>query len=70
MNLGTEVELKFQQNPNWKKLPYEYAIICIALGLSFQDSYNGFLRRMSPEEIMFEVDGFTDEDIDRWYKMD
>lgn len=69
MNLGTEIEQKFAQNPNWRKLPYEYAVICIALGLSFQQSYDGFKRRMTPEEIMFEVDEFTPEQIEDWYKI-
>lgn len=69
MNLGTEIELKFLRNPNWKKLPYEYAVICIALNLSFQDSWEGFKRRMTPEEIMFEVEEFTPEQIDEWYKI-
>lgn len=70
MNLGEEVSLKMESNPDWKKLPYEYAIMCIALGLSPTQAYNGFMRRLQPEEIMFEVDEFTQEDIDRWYAMD
>lgn len=69
MNLGEEVSSKIERNPDWKKLPYEYAVICIALGLTFPQSWDGFRRRMTPEEIMFEVEEFTPEQIENWHKI-
>lgn len=58
-----------EHNPDWKKIPYEYAAICIALGLTATQSIDGFKRRMQPEEIMFEVEEFTDEQIAQWYRL-
>lgn len=69
MNLGEEVEQKMAKDPRWRKLPYEYALMCIALTLTYPQAYEGFLHRKSPEEIMFEVEEFTPEQIDEWYKL-
>lgn len=69
MNLGEEVSYKMENDPRWKKLPYEYALMCIALCLTFPQALDGFKRRMQPEEIMFEVEDFTDEQKEEWYKL-
>ena len=69
MNLGEEIELKMNAEPRWKELPYEYAVICIALGLTYAQAQDGFDRRMQPEEIMFEAEDFSDEQIEEWYKL-
>lgn len=54
------------RDERWKKLPYDYAVMCIALNLTFPQAHEGFQRRMQPEEIMFEVEEFTPEQIERW----
>ena len=69
MNLGEEVDHKMAIEPRWKDLPYEYAVICIALGLTYAQAQDGFDRHMQPEEIMFEVEDFSDEQIEEWYKL-
>lgn len=58
-----------EHNPDWKKIPYEYAVVCIALGLTSSQAIDGFKRRMQPEEIMFEVEGFSEEKIAEWYDL-
>ena len=69
MNLGEEIGHKMAIEPRWRDLPYEYAVICIALGLTYAQAQDGFDRRMQPEEIMFEVEDFSDEQIEEWYKL-
>lgn len=69
MNLGEEIDYKMSIEPRWKDLPYEYAVICIALGLTYAQAQDGFDRHMQPEEIMFEVEDFSDEQIEEWYKL-
>ena len=69
MNLGEEIDHKMAIEPRWKDLPYEYAVICIALGLTYAQAQDGFDRHMQPEEIMFEVEDFSDEQIEEWYKL-
>ncbi len=69
MNLGEEIDHKMAIEPRWRDLPYEYAVICIALGLTYAQAQDGFDRHMQPEEIMFEVEDFSDEQIEEWYKL-
>lgn len=69
MNLGEEIDHKMAIEPRWKDLPYEYAVICIALGLTYAQAQDGFDRHMQPEEIMFEVEDFSEEQIEEWYKL-
>lgn len=69
MNLGEEIDHKMSIEPRWKDLPYEYAVICIALGLTYAQAQDGFDRHMQPEEIMFEVEDFSEEQIEEWYKL-
>lgn len=69
MNLGEEIDHKMAIEPRWRDLPYEYAVICIALGLTYAQAQDGFDRHMQPEEIMFEVEDFSEEQIEEWYKL-
>lgn len=66
MSLEEEVSVKIANDPRWKELPYEYAYLCISLGLTFQQSWAGFLNRQSPEQIYFREMEFTEEKIRQW----
>lgn len=43
---------------------------CIALLLSLGDAFDGFRNKMSPEEVMFSKEEFTDEKIAQWKMLD
>lgn len=58
-----------ERYPDWKRIPYEYAVMCIALGLTAAQSLSGFKRRMQPEEILFEVEEFSEEQISVWNEL-
>ena len=53
MNLEEEVAEKIANDERWKGLPYDYAYISIALGLSYAQAYGGFINRQSPEQVYF-----------------
>ena len=53
MELAEEVRMKMNSDSHWKELPYEYAYISIALGLSYAQAYNGFTHRQTPEQVYF-----------------
>lgn len=66
MNFEDEIKYRMEKDPRWRTLPYDYAVISIALMLTFQQAYAGFTSRKPPEEVMFEVEGFTPEQIEAW----
>ena len=55
MNLDEAVGYKFQQDKRWtdNSIPYDYAYISIALGLSYAQALGGFHSRKTPEEVYF-----------------
>lgn len=55
MNLDEEVAYKFQQDKRWtdNSIPYDYAYISIALGLSYAQALGGFHNRKTPYEVYF-----------------
>lgn len=53
-------------DPRWKEIPYDYAYICIALLMSFEDAIYGLRNRLSPERAMFERENWDDEKIRQW----
>lgn len=66
MNFTEEVSYKFKIEPRWKLIPEDYAVQCIALMLSFSDAIYGLQNRLTPTQLMFEVEGFTEEQIRQW----
>jgi len=66
MDLETEISETIESDPRWKKIPPEYAGICIALCLTYPQAQYGLDHRMQPEEVMFKFEEFTDEQIRRW----
>lgn len=69
MDLETEVSEKIKADPRWKKIPYEYAYICIALCLTYPQAQYGINHRMQPEEVMFKEERFTEEQIRQWHTL-
>ena len=57
MDLNQEVSEKIKADERWKNLPYEYAYLSIAAGLTYPQAYAGFLNRLPPEETMFREEG-------------
>ena len=66
MDLNQEVSEKIKADERWKNLPYDYAYLSIAAGLTYPQAYAGFLNRLTPEETMFREEGFTEEQIRQW----
>lgn len=66
MSLKEEISLKMETDPRWKLIPKDYAVNCIALLLTFEDAIYGLRKHLSPEELMFEIEGFDEEKIRQW----
>ena len=69
MSLEEEVSSKIESDPRWKVIPYDYAYKCIALLLTFDDAIYGIRKRLSPEQIMFEREGYDQDKIRQWSEL-